>query len=67
MQMGGIDDDDDMEETNVGLNVQDIDSYWIQRKISQAYYAIDPQHIQKLTEEVLKILAKEGDVQDVEN
>ena len=67
MQIGGIHDDDDMEETDVGLNFQDIDACWLQRKISQAYYAIDPQHSQKLAEEVLKILAQEGDVWDVEN
>ncbi|XP_068647248.1 DExH-box ATP-dependent RNA helicase DExH12-like [Aristolochia californica] len=67
MQMGGID-DDDLEEANEGLtlNVQDIDAYWLQRKISQAYQEIDPQHSQKLAEEVLKILA-EGDDRDVEN
>eukprot|EP01018_Ginkgo_biloba_P013775 Gb_27895 [translate_table: standard] len=65
MQMGGID-DDDMEEADEGLNVQDIDAYWLQRKISQAYSEIDPQHSQKLAEEVLKILA-EGDDRDVEN
>ena len=67
MQMGGIDDDDDMEEIDVGLNVQDIDAYCLQQNISQAYYAFDPQHSQKLAEEVLKILAREGDVRDVEN
>lgn len=67
MQMGGID-DDDMEEANQGLtlNVQDIDAYWLQRKISHAYEDIDPQHSQKLAEDVLKILV-EGDDRDVEN
>ncbi|KAH7681139.1 RNA helicase protein [Dioscorea alata] len=67
MQMGGID-DDDLEEANEGLalNVQDIDAYWLQRKISQAYEEIDPQQSQKLAEEVLEILA-EGDDRDVEN
>ncbi|RRT66326.1 hypothetical protein B296_00040292 [Ensete ventricosum] len=67
MQMGGID-DEDMEEANEGqtINVQDIDAYWLQRKISQAYEEIDPQQSQKLAEEVLKILA-EGDDRDVEN
>ncbi|XP_072962861.1 DExH-box ATP-dependent RNA helicase DExH12-like [Typha angustifolia] len=67
MQMGGID-DDDMEEANEGLtiNVQDIDAYWLQRKISQAYQEIDPQHSQKLAEDVLKTIA-EGDDREVEN
>lgn len=67
MQMGGID-DEDMEDANEGmmLNVQDIDAYWLQRKISQSYEAIDPQQSQKLAEEVLKILT-EGDDRDVEN
>ncbi|TKY49340.1 ATP-dependent helicase [Spatholobus suberectus] len=69
MQMGGGIDDEDMEEGNEGmsLNVQDIDAYWLQRKISQAFeQQIDPQQCQKLAEEVLKILA-EGDDREVEN
>ncbi|XP_057975610.1 DExH-box ATP-dependent RNA helicase DExH12 [Malania oleifera] len=68
MQMGGGIDEDDMQEANEGmtLNVQDIDAYWLQRKISQAYeQQIDPQQCQKLAEEVLKILA-EGDDREVE-
>lgn len=68
MQMGGID-DEDMEEANEGmnLNVQDIDAYWLQRKISDAFERqIDPQHCQTLAEEVLKILA-EPDDREVEN
>ncbi|KAI5074534.1 hypothetical protein GOP47_0010495 [Adiantum capillus-veneris] len=65
MQMGGID-DDEVEEADEGLNVQDIDAYWLQRKISQAYGNIDPQQSQKLAEEVLKMLA-EGDDREVEN
>ncbi|KAL7083867.1 hypothetical protein ACP275_14G188400 [Erythranthe tilingii] len=69
MQMGGGMDDDEEHEANEGmtLNVQDIDAYWLQRKISQAYdQNIDPQQSQKLAEEVLKILA-EGDDREVEN
>ncbi|XP_043809314.1 LOW QUALITY PROTEIN: DExH-box ATP-dependent RNA helicase DExH12-like [Manihot esculenta] len=69
MQMGGGIDDEDMQDANegMGLNVQDIDAYWLQRKISQAYeQQIDPQQCQKLAEEVLKILA-EGDDREVEN
>ncbi|CAA0806975.1 U5 small nuclear ribonucleoprotein helicase-putative [Striga hermonthica] len=68
MQMGGGIDDEDGREANEGmtLNVQDIDAYWLQRKISQAYdQKIDPQQSQKLAEEVLKILA-EGDDREVE-
>ncbi|GFZ10593.1 U5 small nuclear ribonucleoprotein helicase [Actinidia rufa] len=68
MQMGGGIDDDDTQEANEGLtlNAQDIDAYWLQRKISQAYeQQIDPQQSQKLAEEVLKILA-EGDDREVE-
>ncbi|KAF8377551.1 hypothetical protein HHK36_030933 [Tetracentron sinense] len=68
MQMGSGIDDDDMQEANEGmaLNVQDIDAYWLQRKISQAYdQQIDPQQCQKLAEDVLKILA-EGDDREVE-
>ncbi|XP_057451214.1 DExH-box ATP-dependent RNA helicase DExH12-like [Lotus japonicus] len=69
MQMGGGIDDEDMEEANEGmnLNVQDIDAYWLQRKISQAFeQQIDPQQCQKLAEEVLKILAVADD-REVEN
>lgn len=68
MQMGGGIDDDEEQEAIEGmtLNVQDIDAYWLQRKISQAYdQKIDPQQSQKLAEEVLKILA-EGDDREVE-
>ncbi|KAL8139875.1 hypothetical protein V2J09_005896 [Rumex salicifolius] len=67
MQMGGIDDEDMLEANEgMGLNVQDIDAYWLQRKISQAYeQQIDAQQCQKLAEEVLKILA-EGDDREVE-
>ncbi|CAI9118155.1 OLC1v1019682C1 [Oldenlandia corymbosa var. corymbosa] len=68
MQMGGIDDDEMLDANNEGmtLNVQDIDAYWLQRKISQAYgQQIDPQQSQQLAEEVLKILA-EGDDREVE-
>ncbi|KAJ4827132.1 DExH-box ATP-dependent RNA helicase DExH12 [Turnera subulata] len=69
MQMGGGIDDDDMREANegMGLNVQDIDAYWLQRKISQAFeQKMDPQQCQKLAEEVLKILA-EGDDREIES
>nr|GMD74912.1 DExH-box ATP-dependent RNA helicase DExH12-like [Ipomoea batatas] len=39
-KMGGGIEDDVMQEANDGMtlmNVQDIDAYWLQRKISQAY------------------------------
>ncbi|MCD7466802.1 DExH-box ATP-dependent RNA helicase DExH12 [Datura stramonium] len=68
MQMSGGIDDDEMQEPDEGmaLNEQDIDAYWLQRKISQAYeQQIDPQQSQILAEEVLKILA-EGDDHEVE-
>ncbi|XP_070055782.1 DExH-box ATP-dependent RNA helicase DExH12-like [Nicotiana tomentosiformis] len=60
--------DYEMREADEGmsLNVQDVDAYWLQRKISQAYeHQIDPQQSQKLAEEVLKTLA-EGDDREVE-
>ncbi|OIT02200.1 dexh-box atp-dependent rna helicase dexh12 [Nicotiana attenuata] len=52
----------------MALDVQYIDAYWLQRKISQAYLEqkIDPQQCQKLAEEVLIILAEGGDDRDVE-
>ena len=68
--MSGELDDDDMQNANQGLavNVQDIDAYWLQRKISQAYGDgdIDAQQSQKLAEDILKIIA-EGDDRDVES
>ncbi|KAK1376775.1 hypothetical protein POM88_032968 [Heracleum sosnowskyi] len=57
MQMGcGIDDDDDQgveDDEMMTLNIQDIDAYWLQRKISQAdeKQQIHPQQSQKLAEE----------------
>ncbi|KAI3882646.1 hypothetical protein MKX03_000086 [Papaver bracteatum] len=63
MQMGGID-DDEMQDANEGimiLNVKDIDAYWLQRKISNAYGEIDPQQRQKLAEDALKVLAESAD------
>ncbi|KAF5776704.1 putative RNA helicase [Helianthus annuus] len=58
-------DDGVSEEVNEGmwwLDVQDIDAYWLQRKISEAYERrIDPQESQKLAEEVLKILEEVND------
>ncbi|KAK9676154.1 hypothetical protein RND81_11G058200 [Saponaria officinalis] len=69
MQMGTGVDDEDMQDAEEGmsLSVQDIDAYWLQRKISQAYdQKIDPQQCQKLAEEVLKILA-DGDDREAES
>uniref|UniRef100_A0A803P6U2 RNA helicase n=1 Tax=Cannabis sativa TaxID=3483 RepID=A0A803P6U2_CANSA len=69
MQMGAGVDDDDMREANEGmtLNVQDIDAYWLQRKISQAFeQQIDPQQCQNVAEVVLGILAEKDDM-EVEN
>ncbi|EOA28486.1 hypothetical protein CARUB_v10024696mg [Capsella rubella] len=48
------------------LNVQDIDAYWLQRKISQEYgQKMDAQECHKLAQELLNILA-EGNDRDVE-
>ncbi|OIT02580.1 dexh-box atp-dependent rna helicase dexh12 [Nicotiana attenuata] len=69
MQMGSGIEEDEMQEADEGmaLNVQDIDAYWLQRKISQAYQQqTDPQQSQKLAEEVLKILAEGDDDRQVE-
>ncbi|TVU35736.1 hypothetical protein EJB05_17639, partial [Eragrostis curvula] len=68
MQIGSELDDDDMRDSNQGLtvNVQDIDAYWLQRKITQAYGDMDHQQNQKLAEEILKIIA-EGDDRNLEN
>jgi pre-mRNA-splicing helicase BRR2 len=68
MQMGGIDDDDvDHSVEGRTVNVQDIDAYWLQRKISQAYgNSIDPQNSQHLAEDILKIIAQGDEDQDIE-
>ncbi|CDP11345.1 unnamed protein product [Coffea canephora] len=64
MWMGrGIDDDDDemqdARDEEMALNVRDIDAYWLQRKISEAYGdQIDAQQCQKLAEEILEILTE---------
>ncbi|XP_074325952.1 DExH-box ATP-dependent RNA helicase DExH12-like [Apium graveolens] len=65
---GGIDDQGVEDDEGMALNVQDIDAYWLQRKISQAYdkQQIDPRQSQKLAEEVLNILAEGGDDRQVE-
>ncbi|XP_018491321.2 DExH-box ATP-dependent RNA helicase DExH12 [Raphanus sativus] len=50
------------------LNVLEINAYWLQRKISQAFeQEIDPQRCKVLAEELLKILAEGDDDRDVEN
>ena len=54
---GGLDDDLEEDDERDLVSVQDIDAYWLQRKIATAYGgAIDPQHSQKLAGEVLTIL-----------
>lgn len=72
MRVGcGVDGDDDIQEASDGMviNVQDIDAYWLQRKISQAYeQQMDPKQCQELSERVLNILAAgNDDAKDVEN
>ncbi|PHT28564.1 U5 small nuclear ribonucleoprotein kDa helicase [Capsicum baccatum] len=59
----GIDADEGMT-----LNVRNIDAYWLQRKISEAYeqQQIDLRQSQKLAEDVFKILAEGGDDREVE-
>ncbi|KAJ3691364.1 hypothetical protein LUZ61_020528 [Rhynchospora tenuis] len=68
MQMQGIDNDDigHLDES-MTVNVQDIDAYWLQRKISRAYgNLIDPWNSQHLAEDILKIIAKGDEDQDIE-
>ncbi|XP_050384241.1 DExH-box ATP-dependent RNA helicase DExH12-like [Argentina anserina] len=69
MQMGGGFDDVEMLEANEGvrLNVQDIDAYRLQRKISEAFgKQIDAAQCHRLAEEVLGMLL-EGNDMTVEN
>uniref|UniRef100_A0A0D9ZCZ7 RNA helicase n=1 Tax=Oryza glumipatula TaxID=40148 RepID=A0A0D9ZCZ7_9ORYZ len=68
MQIGDELDDDDMHNSNeeLAINAQDIDAYWLQRKVSQAYEDIDPQVSQELSLEIVSFLS-ESDDKDVEN
>uniref|UniRef100_A0A0E0P155 RNA helicase n=1 Tax=Oryza rufipogon TaxID=4529 RepID=A0A0E0P155_ORYRU len=68
MQIGDELDDDDMHNSNeeLAINAQDIDAYWLQRKVSQAYEDIDPQVSQELSLEIMSFLS-ESDDKDVEN
>ncbi|KAL6139843.1 hypothetical protein ACLB2K_058144 [Fragaria x ananassa] len=64
-----VDGDDVMVECSEGesVNVHDIDAYWVQRKLYEAYERkIEPQECQKLAEEVVGILG-EGDARDAES
>uniref|UniRef100_A0A0D9VYU9 U5 small nuclear ribonucleoprotein 200 kDa helicase n=1 Tax=Leersia perrieri TaxID=77586 RepID=A0A0D9VYU9_9ORYZ len=67
MQIGDKLDDDDMHDSNdcLTVNAQEIDAYWLQRKVSRAYGDTDSQCGKKLAEQILNILA-EGDNKDVE-
>lgn len=61
----GEDDEEGGGESEV-IKVQDIDAYWLQRQVNQAFGEIDPQQAQKLAEEVLGTLEGE-DERDIEN
>ncbi|XP_040370030.1 DExH-box ATP-dependent RNA helicase DExH12 [Rosa chinensis] len=64
-----VDGDDVMVECSEGVsvNVHEIDAYWVQRKIYEAYEKqIEPQQCRELAEEVVSILG-EGGVRDVES
>lgn len=52
----GLDDDEGDDAQGLGVNVQDLDAYWLQRKIAQAFGSIDPQQSQKLAADALAIL-----------
>jgi pre-mRNA-splicing helicase BRR2 len=67
MEVGGYEEEGAGGEEAGGLNVQDIDAYWLQRAIAKAHGDIDPQASQKLAEEVLAMLRGEEDERDVEN
>uniref|UniRef100_A0A7S3QXY0 RNA helicase n=1 Tax=Dunaliella tertiolecta TaxID=3047 RepID=A0A7S3QXY0_DUNTE len=56
------------EQRDDGLRVQEIDAYWLQRRIGRAYGdAIDAPRAQQLAEEVLATLASATDSRAVEN
>lgn len=54
MEEAADDDDKDI------LHPQDIDAYWLQRRIAGAFTDIDAQRSQKLAEDVLSALAVSG-------
>lgn len=51
-----MDVDEGEEHVDTGLNVQEIDAYWLQRRISKAFGEIDANASQKLAEEVFVAL-----------
>lgn len=51
-----MDVDEGDERVDEGLNVQEVDAYWLQRRISKAFGTIDANTSQKLAEEVFQAL-----------
>ncbi|CAL8467727.1 g7265 [Coccomyxa elongata] len=62
----GRDVDAGEDEREEGLHPQEIDAYWLQRRIARAFTNIDADASQKLAEEVLSTLQSGDDDRDVE-
>ncbi|KAL4451451.1 hypothetical protein ABPG75_007113 [Micractinium tetrahymenae] len=66
VRTGGMDVDAGEEAADDGIPVQEIDAYWLQRRISKAFGDIDPNAAQKLAEDVFDALQLQ-DPREVEN
>lgn len=66
VRTGGMDVDAGEEAADDGIPVQEIDAYWLQRRISKAFGDIDPTAAQKLAEDVFEALQL-VDGREVEN
>lgn len=61
-----LDVDDGEEARDDGLKVQEIDAYWLQRRVARAFEKLDANASQKLAEQVLEVMEK-TDVREIEN
>lgn len=66
VRTGGVDVDAGEEARDDGIPVQEIDAYWLQRRVSKAFGDIDPNAAQKLAEDTYAALELPED-REVEN
>jgi pre-mRNA-splicing helicase BRR2 len=60
VRTGGVDVDAGEEARDDGIPVQEIDAYWLQRRVSKAFGDIDPNAAQKLAEDTYAALEVRG-------
>ncbi|KAL6768281.1 hypothetical protein ACKKBF_B38500 [Auxenochlorella protothecoides x Auxenochlorella symbiontica] len=66
VRTGGVDVDAGEEERASGIPVQDIDGYWLQRRVAGALPALEPAAAQRTADELLEALAA-PDAREAEN